>query len=93
MPRTISEERIPARMPTAVYERLVEAAQAVGATLNQFLVSAALEKADAILERERVIKLSAASSEALFAIMENPPEPNEYLKKAMQRRQEILCPK
>ena len=93
MPRTIAEERIPARMPTAVYERLVEAAQSVGSTLNQFLVSAALEKADAILERERVIKLSAASSEALFAIMENPPEPNEYLKNAMQRRQEILCRK
>ena len=93
MPRTISESRIPARMPTAVYDRLVEAAQAVGATLNQFLVSSALEKADAILERERVIRLSAASSEALFAIMENPPEANDYLKTAMKRRQEILCPK
>jgi uncharacterized protein (DUF1778 family) len=80
-------------MPTAVYDRLVEAAQAVGATLNQFLVSSALEKADAILERERVIKLSAASSEALFAIMENSPEPDEYLKKAMKRRRELLCPK
>lgn len=91
MARTLAEERIPARMPTAVYERLVEAAQAVGATLNQFLVQAALEKADAILEKERTIKLSAASSEALFAIMENPPEPNEYLKEAMRRRKETLC--
>jgi uncharacterized protein (DUF1778 family) len=80
-------------MPTAVYERLVEAAQAVGATLNQFLVSAALEKADAILERERTIRLSAAASEELFAIMENPPEQSEYLKAAMRRREEILCPK
>lgn len=93
MPRTITEARIPARMPSAVYDRLVEAAQAVGATLNQFLVSSALEKADAILERERLIKLSAASSEALFAIMENPPEPNKYLKNAMKRRQEVLCRK
>jgi len=93
MSRTIAEERIPARMPTAVYERLVEAAQAVGATLNQFLVQSALEKANAILEEERVIKLSAASSEALFAIMENPPEPNEYLRRAMQYRKETLCQK
>lgn len=93
MSRTLAEARIPARMPTAVYDRLVEAAQAVGATLNQFLVSSALEKADQILEQERVIKLSAASSEALFAIMENPPEPNEYLKKAMQYRKETLCQK
>jgi len=28
MARTIAEERIPARMPTTVYDRLVEAAQA-----------------------------------------------------------------
>jgi uncharacterized protein (DUF1778 family) len=93
MARTIAEERIPARMPTAVYDRLVEAAQAVGATLNQFLVQSALEKANAILEEERVIKLSAASSDALFAIMENPPEPTEYLKEAMHRRNEALCRK
>jgi uncharacterized protein (DUF1778 family) len=93
MPRTLAEERIPARMPTAVYERLVEAAQAVGATLNQFLVQSALEKADAILEKERTIKLSAVSAEAVFAMMENPPEPNEYLKNAMRLRTEMLCRK
>lgn len=93
MPQTISEQRIPARMPTAVYEKIVEAAQSIGATLNQFLVQSALEKANAVLEEERIIRLSAASSEALFAIMENPPEPNEYLKRAMQRRQDTLCQK
>lgn len=93
MARTIAEERIPARMPTAVYDRLVAAAQAVGATLNQFLVQSALEKANAILEEERVIKLSATSAEAVFNLMENPSEPNEYLKNAMQNRKETLCQK
>lgn len=93
MPRTIAEERVPARMPTAVYERLVEAAQAVGATLNQFLVQSALEKANAILDQERTIRLNASSADAVFTLMENPPEPNEYLKNAMKRRTETLCPK
>lgn len=93
MAHTLTEQRIPARMPTAVYERLAEAAQAVGATLNQFLVQSALEKANTILEVERVIKLSKTSSEALFAIMENPPEPNEYLKRAMQSRKDAKCQK
>ena len=37
------------RIPIAVYERVVEAAQAVGAPLNQFLVQSALEKANQIL--------------------------------------------
>ncbi len=93
MPRTIAEERIPARMPTAVYERLVEAAQAVGATLNQFLVQSSLEKANAILEQERTIQLNASSANALFTIMETAPEPTEYLKSALRRRKEAVCPK
>ena len=90
MARAIAEERIPARMPTAVYDRVVEAAQAVGATLNQFLVQSALEKANEILERERIIKLSATSAKVVFSLLENPPIPNERLKNAMKRREENL---
>ena len=91
MARPVAEERIPARMPTAVYERIVEAARSVGATLNQFLVQSALEKADEILERERVITLSSKAAKTVFDLMENPPEPNERLKKAMRRREKVLC--
>lgn len=93
MTRTIAEERIPARMPSAVYDRIVEAAQSVGATLNQFLVQSALEKANEILERDRVIKLSATSAKTVFDLVENPPAPNERLMAAMRRRKEVLCPK
>lgn len=45
--------------------------------------------AQSIVE-ERIIKLSAAASEELFKIMETPPQPNEYLKTAMQRRKDWL---
>lgn len=93
MARTLAEERIPARMPSAVYDRVVEAAQAVGATLNQFLVQSALEKANEILERERVVKLFASSAKTVFDLVENPPPPSERLKKAMRHRKETLCPK
>ena len=92
MSRTIAEERIPARMPTAVYEKIAEAAQAVGATLNQFLVQSAVEKATAILEQERAITLSATAATTVFDLMENPPKPNERLKQAMSRRKDLLCP-
>jgi uncharacterized protein (DUF1778 family) len=85
------EERIPARMPHEVYERIAAAAQAVGATLNQFLVQSALDKANDILERERVIALSTKSAEALFDLIENPPDPNDSLKKAMKHRKALLC--
>ena len=86
-----SEERIPARMPLEVYERIATAAQTIGATLNQFLVQSALDKANDILERERVITLSTKAAEAFFGLIENPPDPNDYLKEAMHQREALLC--
>ena len=85
------EERIPARMPLEVYERIAAAAQTVGATLNQFLVQSALDKANDILERERVITLSTKAAEAFFGLIENPPAPNDDLKEAMHQREALLC--
>ena len=85
------EERIPARMPLEVYERIAAAAQAIGATLNQFLVQSALDKANDILERERVITLSTKAAEAFWGLIENPPAPNDRLKEAMHQREALLC--
>jgi uncharacterized protein (DUF1778 family) len=85
------EERIPARMPLEVYERIAAAAQTVGATLNQFLVQSALDKANDILERERVITLSTRAAETCFRLIENPPDPNDRLKEAMHQREALLC--
>ncbi|MCX5809870.1 MAG: DUF1778 domain-containing protein [Proteobacteria bacterium] len=88
-----TEERIPARMPPEVYERIAAAARTIGATLNQFLVQSALDKANDILERERVITLSATAAEGFFGLIENPPDPNDRLKEAMQQRKTLLCPR
>ena len=85
------EERIPARMPLEVYERIAAAAQAIGATLNQFLVQSALDKANDILERERVITLSTKAAKTFFDLIENPPDPNDCLKEAMHQREALLC--
>jgi uncharacterized protein (DUF1778 family) len=91
MAQTKREARIPARMPQEVYERIAAASQTVGATLNQFLVQAALERANHILERERFIALSLDSAEHLFSLIEKPPEPNERLKEALARHEALAC--
>ncbi len=88
-----AEERIPARMPQPVYKKIVEAAQTVGSTLNQFLVQAALEKANEILEQERIITLSSKAAKNVFDLMQNPPAPKERLTQAMRRREALLCRK
>lgn len=50
-----TKDRISARVPKPVRETLEEAAALSGATLNQFVVQAALKEAHALLERERII--------------------------------------
>jgi len=63
---TKTEERIPALMPHDVYGRIADAARAFGATLNQFIVQSALEKANNIIELERTIHHSTQAANKVF---------------------------
>lgn len=80
----LERDRISARIPKDVRERIEEAADRSGATLNQFLVQAAIEKADQVLEREKVTKLSARDAEWLLSLLDQPPRaPNAKLQRAL----------
>jgi uncharacterized protein (DUF1778 family) len=81
------QDRIGARVPHEVYETLCRAAELSGATVNQFLVQAALKEAQAVIEREEVIRLSPRDWNWLLDLMENPPKPNAKLTAAMKRYQ------
>jgi uncharacterized protein (DUF1778 family) len=84
MPVTKEKERISARIPKHAYQALTHAAEISGATLNQFLVQAALEKAQSVIEKNRTIKLTTRSANAFFNAIENPPKPTGNLKRAMK---------
>lgn len=71
--------RITARIPTEVKETLQKAADLSGATLNQFLLQAALKEAHQVLESQRIINLSERDAEMVFNLIENPPAPNTKL--------------
>jgi uncharacterized protein (DUF1778 family) len=77
-----NDNRITARISSAVRERLESAAALSGATLNQFVVQAALKEANKILEEERVIVLSERDADTVFGLLENPPIPNARLQEA-----------
>ena len=81
------QDRIGARVPHEVYETLCRAAELTGATVNQFLVQAALKEAQTVIEREDVIRLSARDWNWLLDLMENPPKANGKLKTALKRYQ------
>lgn len=81
------QDRIGARVPHEVYETLCRAAELSGATVNQFLVQSALKEAQAVIEREEIIRLSPRDWGWLLELIENPPKPNSKLKAAMKRYQ------
>jgi uncharacterized protein (DUF1778 family) len=88
----LERDRISARLPKDVRERIEEAADRSGATLNQFLVQAAIEKADQILEREKVMQLSARDAEWLLHLLDQPPRaPNAKLQRALDDYQKATC--
>ena len=84
----LERDRISTRVPKEVRDRLEEAADRTGATINQFVVQAALEKADQILERDRVTRLSARDAEWLLDMLDQPPRPpNAKLQRALDNYQ------
>ena len=85
---TPKQDRIGARVPHEVYETLCRAAELTGATVNQFLVQSALKEAQAVIEREEVIRLSPRDWNWLLDLMENPPQPKANLQAAMKHYQD-----
>jgi len=81
---TAISERITARVSAQIKQTLTDAANLSGATLNQFLVQAALEKAQYIIEKDTLILLSKNDAEAFFQALENPPQPNAKLLDAVK---------
>ena len=82
---TDERSRITARVSLSAAARLKEAAKLTGMPLNQFLARAALEKADRIIDRERLIRLIREDAAMLNAMLESPSEPNAALKRAFAR--------
>jgi len=81
---TAKNERITARVSKQVKDTLAVAADLVGATLNQFLIQAALERAENIIEKDKVIRLSNRNAQVFFHALDNPTEPNIKLKNSFE---------
>lgn len=85
MNATEERGRITARVSNPIAEKLQEAADLTGATLNQFLVQAALEKAERVIEREHTIRYTREDAAMLINLLDSPPSPNAALAKAFEQ--------
>ena len=88
----VKQDRIGARVPHEVYATLCRAAALTGATVNQFLVQAALKEAQAVIEREDVLRLSPRDWTWLLDLMDKPPRPNAKLLAAVQNYNNLTTP-
>jgi uncharacterized protein (DUF1778 family) len=77
--------RITARVSLAVQEKLQEAADLLGVTVNQFVIQSAHEKAELIIGRKSLIVVTHRDAAMLVDLLENPPKPKAALKWALER--------
>ena len=78
--------RITARVDIDTQELLSQAAAIAGmSSINSFVLSAAVEKAKTIMERERALQLSQQDAVTLMAALDQSAKPNSKLQKAASR--------
>lgn len=82
--------RITARIPAGMRERLEEAAELMGATLNQFVVQSAVSEAQRLLERETTIRLSRDGAKQVLELLDHPPRANKQLREALKLHAELI---
>ena len=88
MAERTEKARFDARLTQQQKQLFEQAAAAAGfKTLSDFVLQAAQEKAIAVLSQQQHLVLTAEAQKRFFDLIENPPEPNEYLKAAWKEYQ------
>lgn len=82
-------ERVDFRITPELKHLISQAARLKNLSLSAFFIEAATSRARELMATEEVLMLSAAERERFLDLLENPPEPPEALRKAMQRHQEM----
>ena len=78
--------RITARVDIETQELLSQAAAIAGmSSINSFVLSAAVEKAKKIMERERSLQLSKQDTMTLMNALDQPAKSNNKLQQAASR--------
>ena len=84
------KSRLVTRIPLPVRNTIQAAADLEGASLNHFVVRAALSQAQEILERETIIRLNREQTARVFELLDDPPKPNAALRSARALHRKLV---
>ena len=76
--------RLEARLPASIYAMLKRAAELKGRSITDFVVTAAHEAAQHVIEEAGIIRLSAEDQRRFAEALMNPPLANEALRRAQR---------
>ena len=81
---TARQSRIDIRTTIDAKKLIETAANYMGLTASSFILETVVERASSILNRAQHITLTESQSKLFLELLDNPPEPNQNLKKLFQ---------
>jgi uncharacterized protein (DUF1778 family) len=85
----LKKQRIDLRLNDDDKSMIEEAAAMSNQTITQFMVSTASERAAEVIEQHRRLVLNEESWNLVMDAISNPPAPNDRLKRAAKRLQDM----
>ncbi len=85
----LKKQRIDLRLTDEDKDLIEEAAAMTNQTITQFMVNSASERAAEVIEQHRRLILNEDSWKRVMGALDNPPEPNDRLKRAARRLQNM----
>lgn len=82
--------RLVARTSTEIQEFIQRAADYSGATLSQFLIESAMDRARNVIEKTETLHVSMVGANALISALNTPPKANNKLLKAAQGYKDLV---
>lgn len=82
-------ERVAVRLTPAVKRALERGAEVSGRSLSDFVVDSAYRAAQRAIEDHERLHLSDQDRKVFLVALDNPPEPNQALRRAAQRHRRL----
>ncbi len=83
-------ERLETRLRQEQKDLIQRAAELEGRSLTDYVVDSAVAAARQTIQSHQMLQLTARDAETFFAAIDNPPLPNERLRAAAERYQNLI---